>query len=271
MARGLAPIEADPDQIQQVLVNLVNNAVQALANQKRLQVIRLKTDQVNGTVRLWVEDNGPGVPKDLEAKIFEPFFTTKEVGQGTGLGLSIAHSIMSEHSGQLSYQSSELGGACFVLEFPVSQKQPEAPAPPVTLAETPFFAMRKVPITSARILVLDDETILAEMLGQIIGLLGHQVTLSFSPLDALKQIEAHDYDLIFSDYRMPVLDGQQFYQRVAKLKPALAARIIFLTGDVVNEETQGFLASVGNAHIMKPFQIAVIQTAIDQAMECSRN
>ena len=265
LAPGLPPTHADPDQIQQVLMNLITNALQAMARLPRPPRILLKTEQANGLLRLLVEDNGPGIPKDLETKIFEPFFTTKVVGQGTGLGLSLAHSYMMVHNGRIYYQRSSLGGAGFVMEIPVV-RSPEA-----TLAEghTDFIQREPPPPTAApaRILVLDDEEYLAEMLGQMLEVLGHRVTLCHNPVKALELLAQEPFDLILSDYRMPVLDGQQFYRRVAQNIPELAARIIFLTGDVMNEDTQGFLASVGNAHITKPFRLQVIEAAITRVLQ----
>jgi PAS domain S-box-containing protein len=109
---------ADLDQIQQVLINLVNNALQALASAPAGRIL-ITTRCLDGRLQVEVGDNGPGVPAHLQQKIFEPFFTTKPIGIGTGLGLSIAHSIMSEHHGRIYYRTSALGGAGFVLEFPI--------------------------------------------------------------------------------------------------------------------------------------------------------
>ncbi|MBI5386202.1 MAG: response regulator [Verrucomicrobia bacterium] len=257
---------ADADQVQQVLVNLVNNALQAMTPQAWPGRLRLSTERFNGLIRVAVEDSGPGVPKQLESKIFEPFFTTKEVGKGTGLGLSIAHSIMSEHNGRIYYQPSVLGGAGFIIEFPVVPVRPAltpCPEPPVVVEEdhaSPPSAR------AAKVLVLDDERALAEMLGQIVTLLGHDCTLCHSPVQALEHLQRRDFDLVLSDYRMPVMDGQQFYKRVVELKPWLASRIVFLTGDVVNEDTQSFLSSIGNACLTKPFQLQVVEATINRTL-----
>ena len=265
LTSGLPTTHADPDQIQQVLMNLTTNAIQAMTRLPRPPRILLKTDRINGLLRVLVEDNGPGVPPDLETKIFEPFFTTKVVGQGTGLGLSLAHSYMMVHNGRIYYQRSSLGGACFVMEIPVV-RTPEAP--PVE-GHTDFIR-RETPTLAtvpARILVLDDEEYLAEMLGQMLEVLGHRPTLCHNPIQALELLARESFDLILSDYRMPELDGQQFYRRVAQNMPALAARIIFLTGDVMNEETQSFLNSVGNAHLTKPFRLQVVEAAITRILQ----
>ncbi|MCX6904378.1 MAG: ATP-binding protein, partial [Verrucomicrobia bacterium] len=267
LSAGLPSAQTDQDKIQQVLVNLINNAMQAMKGASHPGQIRLTTSQVDHLIRICVEDNGPGVPKHLEAKIFEPFFTTKQVGEGTGLGLSIAHSIMAEHDGRLYYQTSSLGGACFVLELPGveagTQDAPRVLGP----ASSTRGPEPNPPAHPANILILDDETVLADMLGRIVSHLGHHTTLCYSPLAALEQIERQDFDLVLSDYRMPVLDGQQFYRRAIQIKPRLASRIIFLTGDVVHEDTQSFLASIGNAYISKPFQLLMVEAAVTRALK----
>lgn len=257
---------ADSDQIQQVLVNLVNNAMQAMSGLTPSPRIELSTDRINGTIRIFVEDNGPGVPKELEAKIFEPFFTTKEVGKGTGLGLSIAHSILMEHNGRLYYQPSRIGGAGFVMELPVVAIAGDEAA--ARECQTEFFHREpKRAVHPARILILDDERSLAEMLGQMLSACGHDCTLSHNPLEALERIEAQDFDLILSDYRMPFLDGREFYKRLVETKPDLASRIIFLTGDVAHEETQTFLQSIGNECITKPFRLQLVESTVARVLQ----
>ena len=261
----LPATQADPDQIQQVLVNLVNNALHAVAEAARPGVVQITTQSKNDLILLLVEDNGPGVPPEILPFIFEPFFTTKEVGTGTGLGLSIAHSIMTDHNGRILHQPASIGGAAFVLELPVvtsdncqqSDTTPDAPA-----SKTGKPSPR-----CAEILVLDDEEAIAELLGEMLGLLGHSATLSKSALEALELIEKREFDLIISDFRMPRMNGQEFYQHATEKKPSLARRIIFLTGDVVNEETQAFLRSTGNPNLTKPFQLARVEQTIIEVLE----
>ena len=265
----LPEILVDPDQIQQVLVNLLNNASQALAGRPAPAppgVIRVTTERIQGALLVGVEDNGPGVPPHLESKIFEPFFSTKEVGQGTGLGLSIAHSILTEHGGRVCCRPSSLGGAGFVVELPLANARvQEAPLP--ASPDTEIIPNAREPAAApASVLILDDEVVLAEMLGEILGHLGHRSALCHSPIEALKKIEQEHFDLILSDFRMPGLDGRQFYERISALDPELASRIIFLTGDLVNEDTRNFLASIGNICLTKPFQVRVVESTVNRAL-----
>ncbi len=265
---ALPKVSADPDQVHQLIVNLVNNALQAMVDQARTGRLNVWSKTVGDCVQLGVEDNGPGVPPHLVSKIFEPFFTTKDVGTGTGLGLSIAHTIMTEHKGRIFYQTSSLGGACFVLEFPalVSKSfdtKSVAEHTTITMLTRPE---EPDPGHAGRILVLDDEKSIADMLAEMLGLLGYTPTVCNSPVHALEILAEHDFDLIISDFRMPGLNGRQFYQLAAQKNPELAQRIIFLTGDVVNEETQAFLHSIGNPHIAKPFNLTSVKKVVEQSI-----
>jgi CheY-like chemotaxis protein len=215
-------------------------------------------------LQIVVEDNGPGIPADLEQKIFEPFFTTKEVGTGTGLGLSIAHSIMTEHNGKIFHQPSPLGGAAFTLEFPLVTVEP--PPEIESNGQMPLTPRSTSPTAAAQILVLDDEKSIAELLSEMLSVLGYKPTICLNPATALELVNSQSFDLIISDFRMPVMNGQEFHNRVQKKDAALAKRIIFLTGDVVSEDTHAFLESNGNPHLAKPFQLATLEQAVADAL-----
>src|SRR6187455_3379222 len=132
LASGLPPVFADPHQIQQVLLNLVINAEQAMltANGRGSLVLRTWHDVTHNGVVLQVSDDGPGVPTEVRSKIFDPFFTTKEVGKGTGLGLTVAYAIVQEHGGRIRIESRPGTGASFYVELPVSgAKLPPPPLP----------------------------------------------------------------------------------------------------------------------------------------------
>ncbi|PYI88829.1 MAG: hypothetical protein DME26_02770 [Verrucomicrobia bacterium] len=149
----LSRTHADPDQIQQVLVILVSNALQAMAEANRPGILKISTQQTTQSIRVLIEDNGPGVPKHLEGKIFEPFYATKKAGKGTGLALSLHHTILCEHQGTICFQKSSLGGAGFVLELPVVKVAEDIPTP----APKPDDSHAEAELLpSAKILVLDD-------------------------------------------------------------------------------------------------------------------
>ena len=168
---------------------------------------------------------------------------------------------MAEHHGRISCDRSTLGGAAFHLEFPVVTVDAAAPDREITPAPPPRSAR-----VSARVLVLDDEQFIADLLSEMLGVLGHQAVVCLSPVRALQMLQTSRFDLVISDFRMPVMNGEQFYMALAKTNPALAGRVIFLTGDVVNEETQLFLASTGNPHLDKPFQLARLEAIIAEVL-----
>jgi CheY-like chemotaxis protein len=258
--------QADPDQVQQLLVNLITNSVQAMADTAAPRRMIIITRLLKNSIQIAVEDNGPGVPAELETKIFEPFFTTKKVGTGTGLGLSIAHSMMTEHKGRIFYQKSSLGGAGFVLEFPILAAG--ASTAPVKEPVKPEEVIAPVPsIPVCHILVLDDERALAEMIAEVLDILGHSTKVCHTAEHALELIEKERFDIIFSDYRMPDINGQQFYEFVKQGHPDLATRIIFVTGDLVNEETRSFLSTTNNPHLEKPFNLTSIAKVLAEVLK----
>ena len=264
----LLPALVDPEQIQQVLANLIQNSLQAMANQSQPARLRLTTCRGSQGNRVIIEDSGPGIPESLVARIFDPFFTTKKVGQGTGLGLAITHSIIVAHEGRITYQPSALGGAGFVLDLPMSAVE----APPVdTLPSHSGSELEPQPaVAAASILVLDDEPDVAAMLAEMLKYLGHCPTVCHDPEEGLEAIKKQPFDLILSDFRMPTMNGEQFYRKVTRADAEMAQRIIFLTGDVLCEETRAFLESIEAPVIKKPFQLAAVENAVARQLVQSR-
>ena len=248
----------EPDQIQQVLIILINNAMQAMSKSPEPRLIKVSSALKKNRIQITVEDNGPGVPVEIESRIFEPFFTTKEVGFGTGLGLSIAHGIMTEHGGHIFYQHASLGGAAFLLDLPIlSVPVPPADSPQTVPAATPN-PVQDAP-RAEKILVVDDETVIVEMLGEMLRLLGYSPCLCDSAGEGLKKIAETRFDLVLSDLRMPEIDGPQFYRLAVARDARLERRFVFLTGDTVNEDTKSFLKTAGRPFLAKPFRLADIQ------------
>jgi len=262
----LPEVQADPQQMQQVLANLAVNAVQAMAGQPPPHRLQIQSRRNEDRIQIVLQDNGPGIDQELVPHIFEPFFTTKDVGSGIGLGLSVAHSILCDHQGRLDYQPVREGGARFVIELPLSvpgAAQTESAAGRPTDAASPGQAGSN----PARILVLDDEPAIVELLGESLSALGYLPTLCSSAPQALQLIEQQHFDVILSDLRMPVMDGRQFYTLAVQRKPELACRFIFLTGDVVNGEVQTFLQSTQAFHLTKPFRLAEVENAVTEKLK----
>ena len=262
LAAGIPLVFADPHQLQQVLLNLVINAEQAMltANGRGTLVVRTWHNASNDTVVLEVNDDGPGITEELQAKVFDPFFTTKEVGKGTGLGLTVAYAIVKEHGGRIWLGAPSGQGASFFVELPTGEAQVvRAPQPP------PEEMKVEVPNGSC-VLVVEDETALAAAVGEGLADAGFEVDHAGDGEEALARVNARAYDLIVCDLKMPRVDGMQFYRAIAAAKPSLARRVIFVTGDVVGTEAERFLEESGCRWLAKPFRLADLLRAAREVL-----
>ena len=251
LAAGLPPVFADPHQIQQILLNLIVNAEQAMldARGRGMLVLRSWHDAEREAVVLEVNDDGPGVPEDVRQKIFDPFFTTKSVGKGTGLGLTVAYAIAQEHGGRIRVESSPEGGASFYLELPVvganvrlPQVAPAAEPPPTVPPGT-------------RALVVEDEIALGEAVADALTDEGFRVDRAADGAEALARLDERPYDVIICDLKMPKVDGRAFFAEVSARMPHVARRVVFVTGDVAGTEAEAFLEESGCRWVPKPFRL----------------
>ena len=251
LASGLPQIFADPHQLQQVLLNLVINAEQAVlgANGRGTLVVRTWHDVTRESLVLEINDDGPGVPDEVQAKIFDPFFTTKDVGKGTGLGLTVAYAIVQEHGGRIRVESSPGRGASFFVELPVTGGTlRQTPSAPPTAEELQQLAGR-------RVLVVEDEPALAAAVADSLSDAGFVVDRAGDGEEALARVAERPYDLVICDLKMPRVDGMAFYRAIAATTPALATRLIFVTGDVVGTDAERFLDESGCRWLAKPFRL----------------
>ena len=255
LMEGLPVLWADPHQLHQVVVNLITNARDELRKspEPRLLTLRTRADAARGRVSLDVEDTGPGIAVEIRDRIFEPFFTTKPVGQGTGLGLSLCHGIVESHGGSVSLVSDPGRGAIFRVELPVV-------APPATPGKR--GAEAPAAVKSKRILVVDDERLVLQLLGEMLGADHHTVDTVADGTQALEQLRRASYDLILSDVRMPYLDGPGLYRALEKRRPELCRRFVLMTGDVLSAEIQTFLEQTGVPGLSKPFDRSEVRRVI---------
>ena len=252
---SLPPIWADPFQLQQVFLNLVANAEQALGGWQGERRISVTTEARAGRILVRIRDTGAGIPADEVDRVFNPFYTTKGVGKGTGLGLSVSDGIVREHGGAIRVETSSTG-ASFVVDLPI--------IPPPGAASAPSKPM-EAPATGARplsILVVDDESAIRSAIVRYFGSLGHTVDAAGTGAEAHALIESRHYDALLLDLRMPDTSGDAIYHELLERDPALAARVIFLTGDAQNDASRELIERSGRASVMKPFSFEELTRVI---------
>ncbi|MGE3539325.1 MAG: ATP-binding protein [Candidatus Tectimicrobiota bacterium] len=260
LADDLPVLWGDPHQLQQVVVNLLTNAQQAVHETAPPHQITVTTryETTPPQVCLDVADSGPGVPLELQHRIFDPFFTTKPSGIGTGLGLPLCQSVVAGHGGHLHVTSQTGQGACFTMELPLGEAGP--PITPGPLAAAPS-------ITGKTFLVVDDEVGTTKALVRLFHRDGHTVDTASNGHAALTRLQARDYDLILCDLRMPQLDGPGLYRLIAQAQPHLLPRFIFLTGDTLSPEAKNFLEDSHAPYLVKPFRAAAVRQLVQYTLQ----
>ncbi len=253
----LPAILGDVHQLQQVVLNILSNARQALESFRRDGQIVLRTGRTNSHVWLRIKDNGPGISRENLSKIFDPFFTTKPQGKGTGLGLSLSYGIMQEHRGHIRAESQPGQGTEFILDLPI----PESTAASTT-TRTDSVAPLPSKNPGLRVLVIDDEESILHLVREILGAEGNQVETATSGADALQMIQTTTYDVIITDWKMPGLNGIALFQELLTRNPAAARRVLFMTGDVVKESFQDFLQKNSRLCLSKPFALREFHQAM---------
>ena len=251
----------DANQLQQVLLNLIMNAQQAITACRGFGTIRLTlAPEGPDRIVLGVEDDGPGVPDDLREAIFRPYFTTKPLGEGTGLGLSISQGLVRAQGGEITVAARPEGGAVFRIVLPsLAAQERQVPvaelAPPAAVAALPappshdFGAGR-------RVLLVDDEPGIRRSVSRFLQRQGFQVAEVASAQAALEALRGATFDAIVSDLRMPGLSGEEFFAVLDREIPGMVRRVIFTSGDLLRGETQAFLQQSGCPSLEKPYELS---------------
>lgn len=239
---------ADVHRMEQVFLNLIGNAIHAIGEGAGNGNITVGLVAIDDLIRISITDDGPGIPEDVLPHIFEQFYTTKPVGKGTGLGLHICQEIVQDHGGQIRVESHARRGTTFAVEIPVvAVKEPEVKEQ--AKPEQPqSYAMLKV-------LAVDDEPVITDLLDRVLSGLGHEVDVASDGAEALRMINLSDYDAILLDVKMPGLGGPEVLRCIDGLRPELAERVLFITGDTVSPATQAFFEEENVDVLHKPFSL----------------
>ncbi len=255
LSGALPEVVGDRHGLQQVVLNLVTNAAQAVAENPRERPREITVSTwFDGQVHVRVADTGPGIPDEIVASIFTPFFTTKEPGKGTGLGLSITYSIVESHGGQITLEPrSAKGGTAFRVDLP------PAPADAVRPELTPAHG---TPLPEAAqtvkrtILLVDADPAVQRTIKALFARDGHEVTVAGDPQHALDLAQRGGFDLVIADARAmaPEKRGTLLAEELVSRLPALRERIIVATGDV-RPATEETLARLGVRYVRKPFNL----------------
>ncbi len=247
----LPAVLGDRRALQQVVLNLLNNAAQAVLTNPpgRARLVHLST-WFDDRVRLRVADTGPGIPDDVLPQLFTPFFTTKEPGQGTGLGLSITYSIVEAHGGRITVQRPSDGGAAFLVDLPPGPTAPAA-AP---RRNTPVpEAAAAAPPAKRTILLVDDDPAVRRMVKALFGREGHTVEVARNAQHALDLAGTRSYDLILADAQALARD-RPFVEQLLEAHPDLKERVLVATGDA-RPAADDALARHGLRFVRKPFNL----------------
>jgi signal transduction histidine kinase/CheY-like chemotaxis protein/HAMP domain-containing protein len=256
VAADLPPLWADAGQLQQVLVNLITNAKQAMEEVDRARELRIVIRRSDAsTIHIRVQDTGPGIPPDRQLKIFDPFMTTKGA-KGTGLGLSVSHGIVSEHGGRLTVESTVGRGSVFTIELPVGTPSEPAPA---EAAPGPSESL-----AGQRILVAEVDSQLQRLFRAYLETVGCQPTIVSTAEAALQALEK-PVDLLVCDLNLPGTNGLNLYREAVAHHPDLAGRLL-VTGGFLSEADHGGLATANGKFLRKPFSCQDLLDAVREVL-----
>jgi two-component system NtrC family sensor kinase len=256
LGTDLRAVEGDAHQLEQVLVNLLTNAAQAIRQTGEAGTVTIATRaETSGAMVLEVSDTGPGVPVDMRSKIFDPFFTTKAPGEGTGLGLSLVYGIVTDHGGTIDVRARDGGGSTFRMTLPAGRATPRA-------APVSHPPSGKLGTATGRVLVVDDDEAVARLICEALvkdGLVARRVR---GGREALERLAAESYDLIICDVKMPDMNGERFHAALERDRPALSRLVLWTTGDTLGPEPEELAKRTGLELLTKPFDLEELRDRV---------
>jgi CheY-like chemotaxis protein len=257
------PVRADSAQLKQVVMNLALNSLHAMEAAVN-PVLHIGAGRDLAGIYFTVRDNGAGIPAGVIGRIFDPFFTTKGPDKGTGLGLSICHSIIRQHGGEIKVWSKPGEGTSFTVRLPA---KPEVLGNALGDSHQPFHLGPAGSPSQRRVLVVEDQLVIRNFIKEAVRhLYGCIVDEAADGREGLAKLERHEYDLIISDIRMPQMTGPEFYLRLKDSRPHQAAKVVFVTGHVGQDQLQEDIARWGVPVLAKPFTVDRLARMCDSRM-----
>lgn len=245
---------ADEHQMEQVFLNILNNARQAMKETGGILTVRsYKSDQY---ITFEINDTGPGISEENIAKIFDPFFTDKKTGMGTGLGLSICHGLINEHMGDISVKS-QTGDTTFIVRLPFVDNRNKK-----RVTEKKQNRKTKRDVKRRRILIIDDDMLQLELLENTLKA-DYEVLKTDNSKKAIEIVEKEKLDLILCDIKMPGMDGMGFYDWIVENRPYIEKKFLVITGNIMEENIKRFMKMAGNRVITKPYRIGELTDKIE--------
>lgn len=264
LSTELPAIEGDAHQLEQLLVNLLTNAAQAIRSEGKPGRVAVHTMMHGASVRMEIEDSGPGIPAELREAVFDPFFTTKAIGEGTGLGLSLAYDIVDSHGGSIDIVGDGPRGTTFRIDLPVARRDAAYPALP----------RDQEPATlpgDTRVLVVGDDQTLSRMICESLASDGIHAEAVSDGAQALACIARQHFDLVISDLKMPDMNGERLHEGLSESHPGLARRIVWTTGDTLGSAAEALANRTGCPLLHKPFDLADLRRLVRESLAGRRD
>jgi two-component system NtrC family sensor kinase len=240
-------VVADPHQLEQVFLNVINNALDAMLETNSSGVLKVRGFRKNNFVCVEFDDSGPGI-KD-PSRIFDPFYTTKSVGKGTGLGLSICYGIIKEHGGEIVARNRDEGGATIEIRLPASEKQ--------DVPEAATSSPRRESLLKGRVLLVEDEEAVLEFERDVLVGAGADVTTSMSMDETKQHLQNGSFDVMVLNGRMPGgPSAAEMYRWMAANCAGMEKRLLLTFSTVTDPETRRFLQEQNVPSLAKPFEVA---------------
>jgi len=255
------PVDADPTRIGQVCLNLLLNAAQAVTEGGGTCVRVEVGTTPEGWAFVEVRDDGPGIPEEIQARVFEPFFTTRP--EGTGLGLAISRSLIVDLDGEMVLESAPGRGTSIGFRLPAGELPTGPEEPPSSERSTKVDGAE----TSARILVIDDEPAICELLQA--ALARHEVHVATNGEEGRRLALEEPWDLVLCDLMMPAVNGMEIHAALAATVPGRERCLVFLTGGAFTPKARDFLDAVDNPVLHKPFRLAAVRDLVARLLEAA--